>query len=98
MSVEDYYKEMEMTIMKANLREDGEATMTRFLHGLRLEIVEVVEFQHYLDMNEMLEKTVIVERRLKRRGSARQGTTYQAGSWRASQPKREKRTTAPPNP
>ncbi|XP_027156737.1 uncharacterized protein LOC113757826 [Coffea eugenioides] len=98
MSVEDYYKEMEMAIMKADLREDGEATMARFLHGLRPEIAEVVELQHYLDMNEMLEKAVTIERRLKRRGTARQSTTYQAGNWRTSQPKREEKTAAPSYP
>ncbi|XP_071928112.1 uncharacterized protein [Coffea arabica] len=98
MSVEDYHKEMEMTILKTDLREDVEATMTRFLHGLRPEIAEVVELQHYLDMNEMLEKAITIERRLKRRGSARQGTTYQAGNWRNSQPKREEKATASSNP
>ncbi|XP_071914093.1 uncharacterized protein [Coffea arabica] len=67
MSVENYYKEMKMAIMKANLCEDGEATMARFLHGLRPEIAKVMELQHYLDMNEMLKKAVTVERRLKRR-------------------------------
>ena len=81
MSVEDYYKEMEMAIMKTDLCEDGKATMARFLHGLRSEIIEVVELQHYLDMNEMLEKAVTVEQRLKRKGSTRPGTTYNAGSW-----------------
>ena len=83
MSVEDYYKEMEMemTIMKANLHKDGEATMAQFLHGLRPKIAKVVELQHYLDMNEMLEKAVTVEQRLKRKGSTRPGTTYNAGSW-----------------
>ncbi|XP_071925993.1 uncharacterized protein [Coffea arabica] len=98
MSVEDYYKEMEMAIMKADLREDGEATMARFLHGLRPEIAEVVELQHYLDMNEMLEKAVTIERRLKRRGTVRQSTTYQAGNWRTSQPKREEKAAAPSYP
>nr|XP_027093640.1 uncharacterized protein LOC113714042 [Coffea arabica] len=98
LSVEDYYKEMEMAIMKADLREDGEATMARFLHGLRPEIAEVVEFQHYLDMNEMLEKAVTVERRLKRRGSTRSSTTYQARNWRTPQPKREEKATAPSQP
>ncbi|XP_071923173.1 uncharacterized protein [Coffea arabica] len=97
MSVEDYYKEMEMAITKADLREDDEATMARFLHSLRPKIAEVVELQHYLDMNEMLEKAVTVERRLKRRGSARQGTTYQAGNWRTPQPKKEEKVTASSN-
>ncbi|XP_071905719.1 uncharacterized protein [Coffea arabica] len=98
MSVEDYYKEMKMAIMKVDLREDGEATMARFLHGLRPKIAEVVELQHYLDMNDMLKKAVTVERCLKRRGSGRPGTMYNPGSWRNSQPKREEKAAALPNP
>nr|XP_027109244.1 uncharacterized protein LOC113729114 [Coffea arabica] len=89
---------MEMAIMKADLHEDSETTMARFLHGLRPKIAEVVKLQHYLDMNEMLEKAVTVERCLKRRGSARESTTYQGGNWRPPQPKREEKATAPSNP
>ncbi|PNX68551.1 hypothetical protein L195_g056230, partial [Trifolium pratense] len=34
MSVEDYYKEMEIAMIKANIEEDREATMARFIAGL----------------------------------------------------------------
>lgn len=34
MSVEDYHKEMEMAIIRANIEEYPKATMTRFLGGL----------------------------------------------------------------
>lgn len=43
MSIEGYFKEMEMVMMRANIQEDLEATMAGFLNGLRLEIVERVE-------------------------------------------------------
>ena len=33
-SVEDYYKEMEIAMIMANIEEDREATMARFLVGL----------------------------------------------------------------
>ena len=33
-SVEDYYKEMEIVMIRANVEEDREATMARFLNGL----------------------------------------------------------------
>ncbi|KAL4304553.1 hypothetical protein GQ457_10G010590 [Hibiscus cannabinus] len=46
-SVEDYFKEMGMAMMCANIEEDREATMTRFLNGLNTEIANVVELQHY---------------------------------------------------
>ena len=33
-SVEDYHKEMEVAMIRANVEEDREATMARFLNGL----------------------------------------------------------------
>ena len=33
-SVEDYHKEIEIAMIKANVEEDRKATMTRFLNGL----------------------------------------------------------------
>ncbi|RDY00744.1 hypothetical protein CR513_16036, partial [Mucuna pruriens] len=43
MSVEDYYKEMEITMIRANVKEDHEETMSRFIRGLKKEIPDVVE-------------------------------------------------------
>ncbi|RDX67732.1 hypothetical protein CR513_53354, partial [Mucuna pruriens] len=42
MSVEDYYKEMEITMTRANVKEDRETTMARFIEGLKKEIANVV--------------------------------------------------------
>ena len=42
-SVDDYYKEMEIAMIRANVGENREATMARFLHGLNREIADVVE-------------------------------------------------------
>ncbi|KAJ9177048.1 hypothetical protein P3X46_012302, partial [Hevea brasiliensis] len=46
-SVEEYFKEMEMAMIRANLEEDREASMARFLKGLNLDIANIVELQHY---------------------------------------------------
>ncbi|RDY03350.1 UPF0183 protein, partial [Mucuna pruriens] len=43
MSVEDYYKEMEIAMTRANVKENHEVTMARFIGGLKKEIVDVVE-------------------------------------------------------
>ncbi|RDX61516.1 hypothetical protein CR513_60250, partial [Mucuna pruriens] len=43
MSVEDYSKEMEIVMIGANMEEDLEATMTRFIGGLKKEIADVME-------------------------------------------------------
>lgn len=47
-SVEVYFNEMEIAIIRANVEEDRVATMARFLRGLNLDIANVVELQHYL--------------------------------------------------
>ncbi|KAL4283152.1 hypothetical protein GQ457_16G018680 [Hibiscus cannabinus] len=53
-SVEDYFKEMEITMMRANIEEDREAMMARFLNGLNTEIVNAVELQHYVELDDMV--------------------------------------------
>ena len=49
-SVEDYYKEMEIAMIWANVEEDREGTMTWFLNGLNREIADKVELQHYVEI------------------------------------------------
>ncbi|GKV11018.1 hypothetical protein SLEP1_g22307 [Rubroshorea leprosula] len=68
-SVEDYHKEMEITTVRANVEEDREATMARFLHGLNRDIANVVELQHYVELEDMVHMAVKVERQLKREGA-----------------------------
>ncbi|KAJ4719039.1 Mutant gag-pol polyprotein [Melia azedarach] len=65
MSVEDYYKEMEIAMIRANIEEDREATMARFISSLNKEIADVVDLQHYVEMEELLHKSIKVERQLK---------------------------------
>ncbi|KAK5769941.1 hypothetical protein PVK06_049856 [Gossypium arboreum] len=57
-SVEDYYKEMEVTIICADIQEDREATMARFLAGLNREIANVVELQHYIEVVDMVHMAI----------------------------------------
>ncbi|KAL4367847.1 hypothetical protein GQ457_05G022420 [Hibiscus cannabinus] len=68
-SVEDYFKEMEMAMMRANIEEDREATMTRFLNGLNTDIANVVELQHYIELDEMVHMAIKVQRQQHRKSS-----------------------------
>jgi hypothetical protein len=70
-SVEDYHKEMEVAMIRANVEEDREATMARFLSGLNRDIANVVELQHYVEVEDMVHMAMKVERQLKRKGAAR---------------------------
>jgi len=47
--VDEYHKEMEITMILTYIMEDKEATMTRFLNGLNNKIVNIVESHHYME-------------------------------------------------
>ena len=49
-SVEEYFQEMELLMLRACVSEDSEATMAWFLGGLNREIQDRVEMQHYLEI------------------------------------------------
>ncbi|KAI4313094.1 hypothetical protein MLD38_037866 [Melastoma candidum] len=53
-SVEEYHKEMEIAMIRVNVEEDREATMARFICGLNREIANVVELQHYVELEEVV--------------------------------------------
>ena len=60
-SVDDYHKEMEIAMIQANVEEDREATMVRFLNGLNRDIANVVELQHYVKLEDMVHMAIKVE-------------------------------------
>ncbi|GKV11623.1 hypothetical protein SLEP1_g22864 [Rubroshorea leprosula] len=66
-SIEDYHKEMEIAMVRANVEEDREETMAWFLHGLNRDIVNVVELQYYVELEDMVHMPMKVERQLKRK-------------------------------
>jgi hypothetical protein len=48
--VEEYQKELEVVMIRANVNEDEEVTMYRFLNGLNRDISNVVELQSYVEL------------------------------------------------
>ncbi|XP_071909695.1 uncharacterized protein [Coffea arabica] len=90
-SVEDYYKDMEISMLRADIQEDREATMARFLNGLRVEIADQLELQYYVEIEDMVEKAIKIEQRLKRRGTTRNYTPHPQTFTRPFQPRREER-------
>ena len=75
-SVDEYYKEIEITMIWGNVTEDSEAMMARFLNRLNKEIANVVELQHYIELEDKVHMVTKVERQIKRRGS----TCFQTNS------------------
>ena len=53
-------------MIRANVEEDREATMARFLLGLNREIHNKVEMQHYVELEDMVHMAIKVEQQLKR--------------------------------
>ncbi|KAL2252883.1 UNVERIFIED_CONTAM: hypothetical protein Sindi_0083000 [Sesamum indicum] len=93
-SVDEYYKEMEIAMIRTNIIEDNEATMARFLHGLNRDIADVVEMHHYVELEEMVHQAIKVEQQLKRRGHLRRTSNSSAfGPWK-NNPKKDTPTTS----
>ncbi|XP_030924714.1 uncharacterized protein LOC115951698 [Quercus lobata] len=88
-SVDEYYEEMEVAMIRANVEEDREATMARFLHCLNREIADIVEMQHYVELMDMVHQAIKVEEQFKRKGLARWGQPMATTSpWKIA-PKRD---------
>ena len=94
--VEEYYKEMEVSMARENIEEDREATMARFLAGLNREIQNVVELQHYVELEDMVHMAIKIENQLKRRGSShtRSAPSPSSSTWKSNQWRKEEK---PPN-
>ena len=79
MSVENYYKEMEIAMIRANIEEDQETTMARFVGGLNKEIIDMVDLQHYVEIEELVHKAIKVEKQIKSKGS-KYGSVHRCNS------------------
>ena len=66
LTVEEYYKEMEMALVRAKIEQEIKDTMTHFLNGVNPDIRDVVELQEYVELDDLLHKAVRVEQQLKR--------------------------------
>jgi hypothetical protein len=51
---------MKITMIRVNVSEKRKATMARFLNGLNDDIANVVELQHYLEMEDMVHMAIKV--------------------------------------
>ncbi|XP_065871915.1 uncharacterized protein [Euphorbia lathyris] len=84
-SVEAYFKEMEIAMLRADVVEDRRATKSRFLAGLNRDIANVVELQHCVDVEDMVHAAKIVERQLKERKNDKsyiRGSSSSNSNWK----------------
>ena len=81
-------------MIRANIEEEREATMARFLHGLNQAIANVVDLQHYVELEDMVHMAMKVERQLKKKGSTRTNLGS-SSSWKSKWSKDEKAISKP---
>ncbi|KAK1665420.1 hypothetical protein QYE76_053579 [Lolium multiflorum] len=63
-TVEEFFKEMELTMMRANIQESENQTIARFFNGLNYPIKRIVEFQQYSNMVELVHQASKAERQV----------------------------------
>ena len=85
MSVDEYYKEMELLMIRTGTTEDPEATMARFFNGLNIEVQDRVEMVVYYNIQDLVHQVVRAKQQIKRR----QVSTISGNTWRRSQHKNE---------
>src|SRR3954466_12864308 len=77
-SVEDYYKEIEIIMMRAHIDEDEENTIARFLNGLNYPIQKIVEFQPYTTIVQLVHQATKAERQVKKEAVHERAKAYYA--------------------
>ena len=71
--------------------------MARFLIGLNNDIADVVELQHYVELDDMVHMAIKVEQQLKRKGSIRIGkNSGSTSTWKSNWSKKEERSNFKP--
>ncbi|RDX89946.1 hypothetical protein CR513_28244, partial [Mucuna pruriens] len=84
-----------MNLIRAQIRENEEATMAWFLHGLNREMQDVVELQHYSTLGWLAYQAIKVEMQIRRRNASRK--TYVGTScWKGEKREKEKEITSTP--
>ena len=76
-SVDEYYQDMEMCLLRTGIQEDEELLMARFLVGLNKPIAEKVDMTNYTNLTELVHFAKRVERHLA--DSSKTRVTFSAG-------------------
>ena len=65
--------------------------MARFLAGLNREIQNVVELQHYVELEDMVHMAIMIDNQVKRRGNSntRSAPSPSSSTWKSNQWRKE---------
>ena len=83
MSVEETYNAMQVAMVRANVVEDNEATMARFLRILHPSLSNEVDLYPYSTMTDLLHLATKVERKFRFRNQGGRGAPSQPSNWRS---------------
>ncbi|XP_051127619.1 uncharacterized protein LOC127249069 [Andrographis paniculata] len=67
-TVDEFYKDLEVTLMRADVRESQQATVARILTGLNRDITDKVGLYRFDDIDELVERAITIKKQLKRKG------------------------------
>jgi hypothetical protein len=86
-SVDEYFKEMEVLLIRSDIREDEESRMARFLHGLNDDISSFVEMFPYQTLQDLVDQAMHTKSKIQQEGRGRSyGGRSISTSWRRHQP------------
>ncbi|KAK1648750.1 hypothetical protein QYE76_066555 [Lolium multiflorum] len=97
-TVEEFFKEMELTMMRANIQESENQTITRFFNGLNYPIKRIVEFQQYSNMVELVHQASKAERQVNEDIKYSKSKQYFASKLATSTPTTSVKPTASSTP
>ncbi|KAK1561443.1 hypothetical protein QYE76_048240, partial [Lolium multiflorum] len=97
-TVEEFFKEMELTMMRANIQESENQTIARFFNGLNYPIKRVVEFQQYSNMVELVHQASKAERQVNEDIKYSKSKQYFASKFATSTPTTSVKPTASSTP
>jgi hypothetical protein len=85
-SVEEYYQELQMGMLRCNIDEDEEPAMARFLGGLNREIQDILDYKDYNNITRLFQLACKAEREVQgRRASTK--SNFSAGKTTSWQPR-----------
>ena len=68
-SIDEYFKDLEVTLTKINIHENEESKITRFVSGLKREIQNVVGLYEYTSLEKLVHLAIKVESQLLKKTS-----------------------------
>jgi hypothetical protein len=96
-TIEEFYKEMELTMMRANIQESENQTIAWFFNGLNYPIKRIIEFQKYSNMVELVHQASKVERQVNEDIKYNKSKSYFASKLSTSTPTQVPSHPLPPH-